>query len=149
MLVPEIHINMMIGLEFFAYAVIALISVILIEWIFISIYLKGDLKNILILISVIVSNLVSTFLGRGILATVLYDLNKWILSFLNLKIDEHSVIEFILPFIGAYIITVIFEGIINTQFLKKEFESKRIFKGTFYANTITYFLLGILLLVFN
>ena len=141
-----ILLNVIIGFRYLFYiGAILLITVVLVEWLFLSKYLAGRWGRKKILLSVIVANLLSTLIGL----TSFFSYGWHVVSdLIKESIFPPEQILWFFMMMLAFIVTIILEIPLNIVFLKRYFRYRRIIAATLYANIFTYVAIYLLQLFF-
>jgi len=146
-----IPLNIMIGTYEAFYGFITLILIIIIETLIISYGLTNKYFQKNILITLLASNLISTFFGLlGFLDAIF----KVIWKFIKLNVplsEEHSGYVMGTTFLlTAFLLTLLIEIPVNIIMLREYYSIKRIIKFSIYANFLTYIFLSIIfIIIFN
>lgn len=122
---------------------IFMIFVILIECLFLSKFLERKWKDFKIYKVAALSNVVSGI--AGIVISMILNGGWWLVVWFpwvsNSEVDirNRESLEWIIIFyIGAFILSIIIETLINWIFLRKNYSAKKIFLSTLWVNVISY-----------
>ena len=139
-----IILDMILGSMGLAIGIILLLLfiVIAIESIFLGKRIARKFLKAKIILVVTISNLLSTIIGALGLAIFWRFLIDRTIEIFDLTINYDSAYFKIAFCLFAFVLTLVFEIPINLIILKSDYESKGIIINTFYANIITYILLG-------
>ena len=146
-----IPLNIMIGTYEAFYGFITLILIIIIETLIISYGLTNKYFQKNILITLLASNLISTFFGLlGFLDAIF----KVIWKFIKLNVplsEEYSGYVMGTTFLlTAFLLTLLIEIPLNIIMLRQYYSIKQIIKYSIYANLLTYIFLSIIfIIIFN
>jgi len=140
--------NMLLGTMELATASVALLIVSVIECMVVSRFLLNKNLDIKVFYVVLASNAISSLFGLiGLLSWVVDVLKNPIKQILGIPPDGTSPYFSIAITIIAFVLTLPFETLTNVIFLKRNHPVKQIVKSTFYSNSLTYALLGGILLI--
>jgi len=138
---------MLIGTMEIYTAILVLFVVVVIEAIILSKRLTNKLMEWKIFYCVLFSNIVSTLLGLLGLVTWIWDIIRvWIKEILGLPQEFASIYFGVLFIIIAFILTLPFEVLTNIIILRKDYRTRAILKTTLLANSLTYLLLGTIMI---
>ena len=127
-----------------------MIFIILIECLFLSKFLEKKWKDTKIYIVAAVSNLISGI--TGIVISMSLNGGWWLVVWFpwvsNYEVNIHnpeSLKWIIIFYIGAFILSIIIETLINWIFLRKKYKTKKIILSTLWVNLISYIIGSVVL----
>lgn len=125
-----------------------LIFVLAAESMLLSKYLTNKMVDNRIVMSVIVSNIVTTIIGY-----VLFDKQNSGGHLLNwIPVDYYGnhvlMSRTVFMLVSTYIGSVVIESFVNVLILKKYFTIKKIFSGTSLVNLVTYIVAGVIIFLY-